>query len=80
MSSLTPDFLIEKGVPIGAPRFTKYPFGNMILGDSFVSSGDPNNLRSAAGQFAKRNPKLKIKFSIRKIQGVDNQYRCWRVE
>jgi hypothetical protein len=42
------DFPIEHNVPIAVPRYLKYPFRDMNVGDSLVCDGDPGNLRSAA--------------------------------
>lgn len=60
----------------GAP--TKYPFGDMNVGDSFSFENDKAaSVYTCAYSFCTRR-RLKWKFSVRKDAG--GNYRCWRVE
>jgi hypothetical protein len=68
---------IDIGIPtptIARYRLTKYPWGSMQVGDSFLF---PNNIHqpwSAVRNQSKRNGR---KFLIR---NTPEGYRCWRVE
>ena len=69
------EYVIEKDVPItrGKPK-TKYPFGKMVVGDSFaVATND--KVTPAASNFGIRHG---MKFSILKQE--DGTYRVWRME
>ena len=72
------NYKIEKAIevpPIKTGRYTKYPFHEMNIGDSFFAIDIPaENLRSAASYFGLRN---KRKYMVRK---VDGGVRCWRME
>jgi hypothetical protein len=71
---------IEKNIKIPAMygRYSKYPFGEMKVGDSFLieRADELGNLRQAASHWARRNGG-KAKFSIRKWEKA---FRCWRVQ
>lgn len=81
---------IERGVPL-PPRanlagHTKYPFGEMEIGDSFFIPIDTidgkkpsDSVSSAAYVFGKRNNK---KFTTRQVreEGTIKGYRVWRVQ
>jgi hypothetical protein len=73
---------IEKGVP--APKQTtrsgKYPFRDMVVGDSFfITDENPEPIRkkisSAACMFCKKNDKYKFKTQV-----FDTGVRVWRVQ
>jgi len=72
---------IEKGVPLpasGAGRPSKYPWGDMEVGDSFFAEAKPESMHTQAA-FAGR--KYGRRFTTRKrtengVAGV----RVWRVE
>lgn len=69
-------FVIEKGVPIVEPRYSRkpeYPFDEMEVGDSFVA--DVRGATSAAATYGKNH---KMKFISRKTK--EGSYRIWRVE
>ena len=69
---------IEKNVPMPKTRISRYNFGLMDVGDSFlVPFKDRNNVRTAASQFSRRN-KLKSVFTVRKID--NDNCRCWRMK
>jgi len=69
---------IEKGIkiPVTYDQYSKYPFRDMEVGDSFKLDKDTNlpAIRASATHYGKRNGGKK--FSIRKFE---NGYRCWRV-
>lgn len=68
-------FKIEKGVPAPGRR-TKYPFGEMEVGDSFfVEHGNASALSNAACSYA-RYWKKPFKYSARR---VDGGARIWRI-
>ena len=71
--------LIETGIPMPPKTLIeRYKFAEMEVGNSFrVKSGTVNKVRSAACQFAKRNPPAK--FTIRVVDPIKKTYRCWRV-
>ena len=65
---------IEKGIPLPAHGNTKYPFADMVVGDSFLMSIETHQkLRVAANAYGKRHA---MKFSVRV---VESGVRCWRV-
>ena len=69
-------FVIEKNVPFtGLVRFTRYPFPEMEVGDSFeCPASEAKRARAAAiGYGARHN----MKFSARKQ--ADGSYRLWRI-
>lgn len=70
------DIKIEKNVPmpkVGSGRRTKYPFGDMDIGDSF--SSPDQRVASASLHYGKRHDK---KFSMQRQP--DGSYRTWRVK
>ncbi len=73
-------FKIESGVPMPTRtggRRCVYPLGKMSVGDSFLlSKDDLDRVRTAVSYYGKRNHK---KFSIRKVDPVTKEYRCWRI-
>ncbi len=60
-------------MPPKRTSYSKYPFKNMAVGDSFLFDGDRDVVGAAGRYFAKGT---NIKFSIRK---ADGGYRVWRV-
>lgn len=72
------EFKVEDIPIVGKQEFTstKYPFGQMKVGQSFaLSLQERERAASPASWFGKRN---KMKFSFRK-QG-DGSYRCGRIK
>lgn len=68
-------FEIEKGIPAPASR-SKFPFGDMAVGDSFfVPHGNASALSNAACSWS-RYTKKPYKFSART---VDGGARIWRI-
>ena len=70
------DFKIEKNVPLpeDRPAATKYPFGQMEVGDSFaVDPSQATRVRNAACYHARNHG---AKFSILKN---GEKFRCWRI-
>lgn len=72
------DFVIEKGVPLPQKRRrpSRYPFADMNVGDSFVTSN--KSVRGAMIAYAKRHPKKCLRF-IAEAQETGN-IRVWREE
>ena len=70
------EYKIEKGILIPPPvRRTKYPFGQMEVGDSvFIADDGGGRVIAAACEYGKRHNK---KFSCRT---VDGGVRVWRIE
>lgn len=73
-------FVIEKNVPIpsGAGkdgRLSKYPFGLMEVGDSFLAPEEQRNAVRSMATYHTR--KTKQQFVVRKAE--DGKVRCWRV-
>ena len=72
------DFNIEEGVPIPEvdhSRNRKYPWDELLVGDSFFAHGQkPNTLRSSAKLAKKRTG---FKFVSRAVNGGA---RGWRIE
>jgi hypothetical protein len=69
---------IEKNVPIPKPRsnYSKYPFGEMEVGDSFVVlDEDRTKIAPAVSWYGKRNNK---KFTVRNLP--DGVCRVWRIK
>ncbi len=78
MSNASPEFKIEKGIPLPPVRrrMTLYPLANMEVGDSIlVQESDQGRIRSTIWQFARRNG---VKFVSRKES--DGAIRIWRIE
>lgn len=78
MNAYAASFVIEKNIPLpkGTPNkgYSKYPFAEMQVGDSFLFSGPAGRIRSAVSQHSRRHGG---KFSVR-IEG--RGFRVWRVE
>jgi hypothetical protein len=72
----TPKIVIEKDVPLPASaKWSKYPFAEMEIGDSFVVPRERHEqLRSASSWAGRRHGR---KFTIRI---VGEQVRCWRIK
>lgn len=78
-------FAVEKGIPRIKPTgtgLTKYPFGEMAVGDSFFvrcASADvlkvKNRIRSATRVFRRRH----IKTAHFEVRSVSGGARCWRI-
>lgn len=77
-------FKVENKIPLpsNGSKFnrSKYPFGSMAVGDSFLIAKGLSNyapevtqVRAASSWYGKRNKKT---FSVRRHEGT---YRCWRV-
>jgi hypothetical protein len=62
--------------PGDAPPRQKYPFPDMLVGDSFLFTEDApiQNLRTAAYMYGRRHPG--VKFTVRKH---GDGWRVWRV-
>jgi hypothetical protein len=72
-----PVLKIEKGIPLPGIRGIQYPWGEMVVGDSFlVPPGSTETIRHAAYAWTKTHPGFKISF--RRIPGGDG-FRVWRV-
>ena len=72
-------YKIEHGITMPEPRgrYPKYPLAEMQVGDSFaISEGDVAKLRVAVSHFGTRKGR---KYSIRCIDPVKHEYRCWRI-
>lgn len=70
-------FKVENEVPLPAPRpYTKYPFHDMKVGDSFAI---PAELIDKASRAAYAHGKAHgMRFTTRTLE--DGSGRCWRVE
>lgn len=73
------ELTIERGVPMPNPikefARTKYPFGQMSVGDSFkIPNEIIRSARNSAYLYGMRND---MKFSCRRID--DTHYRVWRI-
>ena len=77
------EYVIEQGIPIPGRNDSriKYPFGKMVVGDSFLDRADGEDvdkvvsrLQGAAQAYRKKNEQS-ARFSIRK---VDGGVRIWR--
>lgn len=73
--------MIEKNIPLPSrdtgigERRRKYPFNEMVSGDSFLVNGARvESIRSAMYAYGKKHGK---KFSMRK---TDDGYRIWRMD
>lgn len=75
------EFKIEKGVkapPLLCGPYSRYPFRDMKVGDSFVVAADETagtRVRSASRQYGLRH---QMRFSVRRMPNGD--WRCFRVE
>ncbi len=68
-------YKIEKGIPIRPKPYSKYPFEQMEVGDSFkIPREEALALRKIAHYLGK---KYGFKLSIRKVAKDD--FRVWRV-
>jgi hypothetical protein len=75
----------EKKKRGGARNFTKYPFRDMQVGDSFWTKASSNSIRSSASHWSKRLGKI---FSVKgetkhgvpnhKALKRDRGFRVWR--
>lgn len=70
------DYVIEKDIPVTGSdrRKRKYPFGDMVVGDSFAVEKN-DKVTPAASNFGIRHG---MKFSVLKQE--DGTYRVWRTE
>lgn len=72
---------IEKGIPMPKQtRTSKYPFNEMVVGDSFLLECLPTapslaRLRNACAAYRKRDGKAETKFAVR---AVEDGIRVWR--
>jgi hypothetical protein len=72
-------YKIDRGVamPESRGRRRKYPLAEMQVGDSFtVNRNEVDALRTAASWFGRRNGR---KYSIRCVDPIKGEYRCWRI-
>lgn len=71
-------YKIESGVQMPKRgQICKYPFAEMKVGDSFaVAASDRNRIQTAASKFGHRHAR---KYSIRCIDPIKGDYRCWRI-
>ena len=77
---MTEIFKIEKDVPITKRCYNrpyKYPFREMVVGDSFVVSSDDARYNAVAGAVGNATRHGLGKFSIR---AFDGGCRIWKVE
>lgn len=76
-SMITGSFKVESGVPMppaGSGARTKYPFGNMAIGDSFAVPADAvKRVGPASVKFGKERG---LKFAVRKM--ANGEFRVWR--
>lgn len=74
------DFVIEDGIEIpkiegrGMQKKAKYPFGKMLVGQSFLVVHQWKSARSSADAYGRRNG---IKFSTRR---EGDGLRIWRIK
>lgn len=71
---------IDKGIPIPERRkaFSKYPFKEMEIGDSFFIDKKLTTISSVAFQATK---KTGYKFSLRTVEEKKKKgTRCWRIK
>lgn len=71
-------FEIEHNVPMPTSQHgnEKYPFPTMKVGDSFSFRNDAVRVRSAANSYGRRKG---LKFTIRCVDPIKSEYRCWRI-
>lgn len=69
-------FVIEDGIPLPRVRaeYTKYPFGKLRVGQSFVSN-ELKRARSAAHSYSKQHG---VKF-VTRVLDDGKSIRIWRV-
>lgn len=73
-------YRIESNVPVPSNsgnrgRPSKYPFGEMAVGDSFAANlEEKDKIQCAASMYGRRKG---MKFSTHK---VGNSVRCWRIK
>jgi len=71
---------IDKGYPIpprtGRGREPKYPWADMVVGDSFLMTS-PKSISGASSGASAAGKRLGMRFSVR-TEG--DAYRVWRVE
>lgn len=67
---------IDKNIPLPEQRYSKYPFHNMAVGDSFFVNINAGCLLTTAKYFIKKH-KTSWKFAVRK---ENNGTRIWRVK
>ena len=76
MSDYSQTFIIEKNVPLPSAKSqggtSKYPFGEMQVGDSFFFGGPATRIRSACSISARRHNR---RYSVR-VEG--SGFRVWR--
>lgn len=83
-------YKIESNVPMPRNKPTKYPFGEMQVGDSFfvpvAKNGDGwarskqhNRLTAAINSWRRTNKSMNHRFKIRSTE-EPHGVRCWRVE
>lgn len=75
VETMTMEFKIEKDVAIPT-GWSRYPFGDMEIGESFCFHGnerEKNSARESAYRFGRRHGR---RFTFRK---TSDGYRCWRV-
>lgn len=74
-------FVVEKGPepPKSKRRYTRYPFAEMLVGDSFEikTAEDAIRVRSATRDYMRRHPELAFRVAKDRESGA---WRCWRVE
>lgn len=71
---------IDKGIPVPSPqrgKTSKYPYRDMLVGDSFFTTRDQSSIGSTAKAYGNRN---RMKFTTRVVveNGVKGT-RVWRV-
>lgn len=67
------DIKVDKNIPIPTSKYTKYPYGEMEVGDSFFVKIEREKIYSSSSQYGKRH---NAKFSVRKEA---DGYRVWRI-
>ena len=74
----THDFVIEKNIPLPQKRRrpSRYPFADMNVGDSFLTSN--TSVRGSMIAYAKRHKSMGLRF-IAETQ-ADGRIRVWREE
>ena len=73
-------FKIEKDVPHTTWIERKYPFSQMIVGDSFfIETPTIKELRRIRSSACVYGTRVGWKFSIRKEVKKPGSYRCWRI-
>lgn len=68
-------FTIEKNIEVPKKKEPKYPFKEMMIGDSFFASiKESNALRAAAANYAAKTGKTM------KVSRYGDGVRCWRLD